>query len=133
MNSPIKNYDDLLQEEQRLLQKIRLQEQLIKEDFSGIKESLKPVGNVMKVVNKIATRDHTGPLMSFGLDLGTDLFVRKILLARAGWLTKIVIPFIIKNYSSHIINEEKRSKLAKKIQEIFNKIRPKPDTQHSAT
>ena len=127
MNKPIRNYEDLLAEEQRLLQQIKIQEVKIKEDFAGLKQSLKPVGNVMKVVGKFATRDQTGPILNFGLDFGVDLLVRRILLARAGWLTKIVIPYIVKNYSSHLINEEKRARLSKKIQDIFKKIRPKTD------
>jgi hypothetical protein len=125
MNKPIRNYEDLLAEEQRLLQHIKFQEVRLREDIAGLKESLKPVGNVMKVMGKITTRDNTGPILNFGLDFGVDLIIRRILLARAGWLTKIVIPFIVKNYSSHIINEEKRARLTKKIQDIFKKIRPK--------
>lgn len=127
MNKPIRNYEDLLAEEQRLLMQIKMQEVKIKEDLAGLKESLKPVGNVLKVVSKLTTRDQTGPILNFGLDFGVDLLIRRILLARAGWLTKIVIPYIVKNYSSHLINEEKRARLSKKIQDIFKKIRPKTD------
>lgn len=127
MNKPIRNYEDLLAEEQRLLMHIKMQEVKIKEDLAGLKESLKPVGNVLKVVSKLTTRDQTGPILNFGLDFGVDLLIRRILLARAGWLTKIVIPYIVKNYSSHLINEEKRARLSKKIQDIFKKIRPKTD------
>jgi hypothetical protein len=77
----------------------------------------------------MATRDHTGPLANFGIDFSIDLLVRKILLARAGWFTKIFVPFLVKNYSSHIISDEHRTNLAKKIQNIFNKIRPKASTR----
>jgi hypothetical protein len=128
MSKAIKTYDDLLQEEQRLMQQIKLQEALINEDLTGLKESLKPVAKVFTFLNKMATRDHTGPLTNFGIDFGIDLLVRRILLARAGWFTKIFVPFVVKNYSSHIISEEHREKLAKKIQNIFNKIRPGKQT-----
>jgi len=73
----------------------------------------------------MATRDHTGPLATFGIDFSIDLLIRKLLLAKAGWFTKLVIPFVVKNYSSHIISEEQRLKLSKKLQSLFNKIRPK--------
>ncbi len=133
MNRSIKTYKDLVQEEQRLLAQLKAQEKLIKEDLTGIKEGLKPFGNAMRIVNKLVTRDHTGPLMNFGLDFSIDLLIRKLLLARAGWITKIVIPFIVKNYSSHIISEDKRAKLVKKIQDIFNKIRPRTNHQQAGT
>ncbi|HWJ90143.1 MAG TPA: hypothetical protein VNR87_03480 [Flavisolibacter sp.] len=132
MSKSIKTYDDLLQEEQRLLQVLRSQETLIREDLAGLKESLKPVAKVYNVLNRMATRDHTGPLANFGIDFGIDLVIRKLLLARAGWFTKIFVPFIVKNYSSHIISDEQRAKFAQKIQNIFNKIRPKKDREASA-
>src|SRR5829696_2866910 len=129
MSKAIKTYDDLLQEEARLLQQLKSQEVLIREDIVVLREKLKPVGKVISVLEKMATRDHTGPLASFGIDFSIDLLLRKFLLARAGWFTKILVPFFVKNYSSHIISEEHRTKLAKKIQNIFNKIRPKKDRE----
>lgn len=125
MSKSIRTYEDLLHEEQRLLQHLKSQEALIAQDLEGVKEKLKPVRKAFSFVSKIITRDHTGPLASFGLDFGIDVLLRRVLLARAGWLTKVFVPFVVKNYSSHIINEEQRSKLTKKIQDIFNKIRPK--------
>src|SRR4051794_13614007 len=132
MSKSVKTYEDLLQEEQRLMQVLRSQEVLIREDLAGLKESLKPVGKVYNVLHKMATRDHTGPLTNFGIDFGIDLFIRRLILARAGWFTKILVPFIIKNYSSHIISDEQRTKFAQKIKNIFNKLRPKKDKEASA-
>ena len=133
MSRSIKTYEDLLQEEQRLVQQLKSQEVLIREDLAGLKESLKPVGKVYNVLHKMATRDHTGPLANFGIDFGIDVLVRRIILARAGWFTKILVPFVIKNYSSHIISDEQKAKLTQKIQNIFNKIRPKKDKAQEAT
>ena len=125
----IKTYEDLLLEEQRLLAQLKATEVLIREDIAGVKEGLKPLGNAMKTISKFTTRDKTGALANFGLDFSVDLFVRKILLARAGWFTKILIPYLIKNYSSHIISEQQRAKLMEKINNFFSKLRPKPDVQ----
>ena len=128
MSKSVKTYEDLLQEEQRLMQSLKTQEVLIREDMAGIRKGLKPVENTFTFLQKVATRDHTGPLTNFGIDFSIDLIVRRLILARAGWFTKIFVPFVIKNYSSHIINEEQRSKLAQKVQNLFNKIRPKKNT-----
>lgn len=133
MSKSIKTYEDLLQEEQRLLQSLKTQEVRIREDMAGLQQGLQPVGKVFSFFQKMATRDHTGPLANFGIDFGIDLLVRKLILARAGWFTKIFVPFIIKNYSSHIINEEQRVKLSQKIQNLFNKIRPKKNTSASSS
>lgn len=131
--SKIKTYEDLLQEEQRLLSQLKATELLIRDDLAGVKEGLKPIGNVMKTINKFTTRDRTGALANFGLDFSVDLLVRRFLLARAGWFTKILVPYVIKNYSSHIITEQQRAALLKKISTIFARFRPKPDVDPMKT
>jgi hypothetical protein len=124
MNSTIRTYEDLLKEQQRLLEVIKTQEELIRKDIAGVKVGLKPFGKVASQINKMATRDNTAPLMNFGLEFGIDLLLRKFILAKAGWFTKIAIPFLVKNYSSHIIGEEKRAALLQKVRSFFQKIRP---------
>ena len=128
----IKTYEDLLQEEQRLLSQLKASELLIRDDIAGVKEGLKPIGKVMKTISKFTTRDKTGAFANFGLDCSVDLLVRRIVLAKAGWLTKIVIPYVVKNYSSHFISEQQKAKLMQKISNILSKLRPKPDTAHTA-
>ena len=130
--SKIKTYEDLLQEEQRLLGHLKSTELLIRDDIAGVKESLKPIGKVMNTIGKFTTRDKTNAFANFGLDFSVDLLVRRFLLAKAGWFTKILIPYVIKNYSSHIINEKQRAKLMQKISQIFSKLRPKPDVERDA-
>jgi hypothetical protein len=129
MNNSIKTYEDLLQEEQRLLQQLKAQEVLIREDIAGLKEKIKPMEKAFGVLQKMATRDHTGALANFGLDFSIDLLIRRLLLAKAGWFTKILVPFVLKNYSSHIVSDEQRARFAQKIQNLFNKIRPKKAQQ----
>jgi len=125
MSKSIKTYEDLLQEEQRLMQQLKTQELIIKDDLVIWKEKIKPVTKMLTVLEKMVSRDRTGPLASFGIDFSIDLLLRKFILAKAGWFTKIFVPFLVKNYSSHIINEESRNKLKERVQNIFNKIRPK--------
>jgi hypothetical protein len=124
MNRQIKTYEDLLAEEQRLTALLNTQKELITTDFAGVKRGLEPVGKVFQTLHKMSTRDNVPPLMNFGMEAGIDLLIRKWLLSRAGWLTKIVIPFVIKNYSSHIIGEEKREALMIKVRNLLKKITP---------
>ena len=132
MNKKIRTYEDLLEEQQRLISRLKTQEQVIRVDIAGVKEGLKPLGKAWDVVNKMATRDNTAPVLNFGMEMGIDLLIRRVLLARAGWFTKIVVPFLVKNYSSHIIGEEKREALVNKIKGFFRKIRPKPTPEAAA-
>src|SRR6476469_5347682 len=105
--SKIKNYADLEAEKLRLMALLRNHEEAIKADVVQVREGLKPLGNVINVVNKMATRDNRVPVMNFGLEMGIDILVRRVLLGRAGWFAKIFVPYLIKNYTSHFIGEEK--------------------------
>jgi len=127
--SKITTYNDLLQEEKRLQQVLNSQEILIREDLVNMKENLEPIKKVYDQVHKIFTRDNRVPVFNVGLELGIDMILRRFILARAGWFAKTFVPYVIKNYASHIIGEEKRKAIIKKIEEMFNKIRPKKDKQ----
>lgn len=131
--SRIKKYEDLEAEKLRLMALLKNQEELIRTDMAGVREGLKPFNNAISVVNKMATRDNTGPVLNFGLEMGIDLLIRRVLLGKAGWFAKIVVPYVIKNYSSHIIGEEQREALTNKIRAFFSKIRPKTAQQKPTT
>jgi hypothetical protein len=122
--SKIRTYEDLLLEEQRLQQSLKGQELLIRQDIVSMKDNIEPVKRVYDTIQKIFTRDNRVPFFNLGLEMGIDLLLRKFILARAGWFTKIMVPYLVKNYSSHIIGEEKRKALMKKIRDMFNKVRP---------
>ena len=123
--SKIKTYNDLLQEEQRLQQILKSQELVIREDLVNMKENLEPIKKVYDQVHKIFTRDNRVPVFNVGLELGIDMILRRFILARAGWFAKTFVPYVIKNYASHIIGEEKRKAIIKKIEEMFNKFHPR--------
>lgn len=124
MNRRIKTYEDLEEEKLRLLSVMKTQESAIRTDLAGLKENLKPLGSAMDTINKLTTRDNRVPVFNLGIEMGIDLLVRRVLLARAGWFTKIVVPFVIKNYSSHILGEEKREFIINKLKGLFKKMRP---------
>ncbi len=133
MNKKIKTFEDLEDHKLRLINVLKSHEDDIRVDIAGVREGLKPFGKAMELVNKMATRDNTAPVMNFGLEMGIDLLIRKLLLAKAGWFAKIVVPFLVKNYSSHIIGQEKRELLIQKVKGFFKKIRPKADPQAPST
>jgi len=124
--SKIRTYEDLLLEEQRLQEQLRVQENLIRQDLMAFRENLEPVRKVFSTAKKIFTRDNRVPVFNIGLELGIDLLLRRFILARAGIITRILVPYLVKNYSSHIIAEEKRKALIQKIRDFFSKVRPSP-------
>jgi hypothetical protein len=109
MNTPIQTYDDLLKRKKQLETLLEAQKELIKVDIEEIKESLIPFRNAAANVVSFFTRDKAAGLLGLGANSLIDVFVKKVLLSRSGWITKLVIPFFIKNFSSHFIAERKDS------------------------
>ena len=122
MTRKIKTYEDLLQEEQRLTAQLKSYKALIKEDIAGIREGLNSVKRVARTVKNLFTREDKGPLLNFGLNFGMDVLLRKVLLGRAGWITKVVVPYVVKNYASHLITEDQRRTVARSVSKVISKF-----------
>ena len=104
----INTYTTLLNEKQRLKLLLETHKIIIKEDAAMIRQTIKPATDALGVISKFTNRDRTNPLLNLGVDFGVDLLVRKLLLGRAGWIYKIIVPFIVKNFSSNIFAENKK-------------------------
>ena len=119
--SSIKTYEDLEAEEKRLQALLYSHKENIKDSLAAVKANLNPFKQVAATAKRLFPRDRSNPMMKLGLDIGVDVVLRKFLLAKAGWFTKIVVPFFVKNYSSYFINEYKKSKLLQKIRGFFKR------------
>ena len=119
MNNPIQSYDDLLKRKKQLETLLDAQKELIKADIHDLKESLAPVRLAATRIANLFTKDHSAGLLGFGANRVLDLLVKKVILARSSWLTKLIIPFFVKNFSSHFIAENK-DKWMNKIKHWFS-------------
>jgi hypothetical protein len=124
--SSIKTYDDLIAEEKRLQALLYSHKESIRDSFAATKESLNPFKAAINTAKSLFTRSKTNPLAKFGVDFGVDVFLRRFVLARAGWFTKIVLPFVVKNYSTYVIKERHKYKFLNKIVGFFK------DTKNTA-
>lgn len=105
----IQTYDDLIEEKKRLEQLLGVQKEHISANWVEMKEEFKPVNNIISFFSKLTTRDKSNPLVNMGIDVAGDLVLRKIILGRAGWATRLVIPFLLKNYSSNVFADKGKS------------------------
>lgn len=106
-NPRITTYEDLLQEKERLKALLQAQKELVRHDIEEIKEQLAPVKSAISLVSKFATRDKSNLLLTTATEGIIDLVVKKLILSRAGWITKLVVPFLMKNFSSHVVADNK--------------------------
>ncbi len=114
MNRRIQSYKDLLSEKERLQSLLNVQKEIVHRDLREIKEELEPVRSAISFAGKLISRDNSNVLLNAGVNKLIDLLVKKVFLSRAGWIMRQIVPFFLKNYSSHIISENKDA--------IFSKI-----------
>jgi hypothetical protein len=107
MSKRFTSYDDLLKEKQQLEVLLQAQKEVIRCDVEEIKLKLQPVKEALEFIKKITTKDRTNLLLDLGSDIAITTVVRNFILSRAGWFIKLVVPFFLKNYSSHFIAEQK--------------------------
>lgn len=120
MTKRITTYEELLLEKHRLKVQLHGQKELLRQDIDAIKLQLEPVQKAISFVGKLTTKDAGNPLLNGAMNTLIDLVVKNVVLARAGWFMRLVVPFFMKNFSSHIV-DEKKDKILHKIFSWFNK------------
>ena len=120
MKRKIRSYEDLEKEEQLLEELLRAQKQLIQLDVEVFRNQLKPATMALQVFNKITTVDKSNILLNEGANKVIDLVLNKFILARSGWITKFLVPIFMKNYSSHLIADNKAN-IVEKVFSLFGR------------
>lgn len=119
--SKFSTYTQLVSEEKRLQQLLSDQKAGLLGEWQNTKEQLKPFENTMKFLSKVTTKNENNPLLNLGIDLGVDVLIRRWLLGNAGFLTKLLVPMVIRNYSSNVISSDSGNGLFGKIRNLFKK------------
>ena len=120
MKRKIRSYEDLEREEQLLEELLRTQKQLIQLDIQVLRNQLKPASVALQFFNKITTVDKSNLLLNEGANKVIDLVLNKFILARSGWITKFIVPIFMKNYSSHLIADNKAN-IVEKLFSLFGR------------
>ena len=102
----ITTYKDLLQEERRLKQHLVLQKAALLEDYHTLSEKFAPVEKIAGIVKNVTTPNTRNPIVNTGLNLAIDLLLRGFYNSKAGWISKLVVPFVLKNVSSNLVNKK---------------------------
>ena len=123
--SKIQSYEDLLNAEAALQKSLAHQRAEIREEVTRIKEQLKPLTHVISFVSKLVTRHHgNNALVTAGIGIAGDILFKNVILKKSGWLTRLVLPFLMKNYSSHALangDGNILSRIGEKIKSIVKK------------
>lgn len=126
-NKAIKTYEDLEKEEQRLNVHLSTLKVTIKEDIqeakAALKDKLNPVKKAKNAVHNMLVREsENGKTINFMLNFVMDFFIRMFIPNRTNVFTKTLIPFITKNYVSHLITDEQRTSINKTVSGAVAKV-----------
>jgi len=109
----ITTYNDLVLEKKRLRLLLEERKILVQVEFEEVKIKLKPLTHIIDMVEKITSKDKRNPLFNVGVDLGVNLLLKNVFLRNAGFIVKLIVPLLAKNYLSHEVEETK---------DVFSKI-----------
>ena len=122
MTKKIANYKELLEEKERLQLLLNNQKEILRADVKGIKEEFEPVRAVVGYIKKFTRKDSSNPMLNIATGRIINLILRRVVLAKAGWFTKLAVPFLAKNFTTNVIADNKTVILGK-IATWINKVR----------
>ncbi|MGC4233226.1 MAG: hypothetical protein QM594_09635 [Niabella sp.] len=119
----INNYEDLMAEKKRLKARLRASKAGISYSFEAIKQEVNPFSGIKKNAGGIFQSGTTNPLVKFGIRRASEFLIRKILLKRAGWLPRLIVPFLVREAAVRIIGAKTDKKIAHALRDTAGKIR----------
>lgn len=117
MSRQIKNYKDLCEEKQRLETLLLQQKADFRVNFQDFKEDYSPIFKLGSAIGMLTTRNFRYPLINTIVGMVITSVVKNKLLAHAGWTARLLVPFFMKNVSSHLI-KRKAVKLFAKFRQL---------------
>ncbi len=121
--STIKNYQDLMGEKERLINQLKTSKSNIRQSYGTLKEELNPFSVIKRTVKGAFPSHEASHLMQFSIKKSSDFLIKKILLKRAGWLHRLIIPFLVKEVTTQIVAKKADFKIAHMLRVAADKIR----------
>jgi hypothetical protein len=99
----INNYTELVAERMRIEHELAFQKAQINAEIQEIKDKLKPVMGILSFFDSSKKQSLKSTAMQVGANIGIDVLLRNTILGRAGWLARLILPFVAKKISSKVI------------------------------
>ena len=128
MKTDIQNIDDLRAERARLKNQMELSKLYMQQQAAAIKTELNPARQAVGVIGDMLTSPRKG-LLNLGVGLGVDTIIRRGLLARAGWLPRLIIPLLARNLAANLIQKNRTSLVENSLLWV-KKVTDKPEKAH---
>ena len=117
--------------EQYRAEKLRLENQIVvskaqlSQSFENLKAEINPVRQIAGASQQLfAQSNKNNALVSFGLNIGVDAILRNLVLRKASWITRLVVPFFAKNLLSNYVANHKGNLVEESVSWIKEKVAP---------
>ena len=108
----ISNYEDLKLEKARLHNNLLSQKAELRHQILVVKDRVEPLLNVISFLG-IFKKKENDSLLKMGIKTGVELLAHTTMLSKAGWVSKLVIPFVLKGISSTVVDKIKNRRFLK--------------------
>src|SRR5690606_37508171 len=132
MTKRIRTYEDLMEENARLKELIAAQRNLLSKDIDVIKAEIQPVRKIISTIGKFTSREGKFGALTLAAETGIDVLLRRFFLSKSGFFTRLIVPFLVKNFSSHVIADNK-DKILNKLFALFGQHRENGKAHHEET
>ena len=102
----INNYEELIAERRRVESDIVEQRLILKAGLQEAKEKLEPFMYLLPILNIFKKKEPNHSVLNAATFVGIDLFVGQKL-AKAGWVTRLLVPMVLKGISSLVMNKKR--------------------------
>ncbi|MFT4094559.1 MAG: hypothetical protein QM640_13085 [Niabella sp.] len=119
----INNYEDLMEEKERLKAGLKNNKAHIRQSFGALKEELNPFSQLRKTAQTALKANTANPVIQFGIRRAADFLVGKVFLKRAGWLPRLIVPLIVKQVATRVVGHKADKKIAGTLRKAAHTIR----------
>lgn len=103
MSKPvIKNYDDLLKEQERLRAQLQVKKNELNGRIDNVKKKLAPVGTILTAIGGITAFSAKNPAIKTGVGLAVDMLLKKKLFKKSGSLGGLVGSLLLRNVATKV-------------------------------
>lgn len=125
----ITTHEQLMQEKARLKARLRQRKTAMRQSVNEIKQELNPLSQIAKTTKDIWNADASNPLIAMGVTKLTDLVIRKGILRKAGWLSRLVAPILVQKVATYLISEKAGDQIARLLHRTAFKLREEKSQQ----
>ncbi|MBZ4192205.1 hypothetical protein [Niabella beijingensis] len=118
--------EELMKEKARLKSRLRQRKTQLRYSINEIKEEFNPISHIVKTTKDVWNADASNPLIAMGVTKITDLVVRKGLLRRAGWLSRLIAPLLVQKIATYLISEKAGDQIARLLHATASRLREDP-------